>query len=273
MRRRAVHAAALIAFVAVASGCDTAKSSNPTSPSVAGPIAGVSITVPKLLEPVASSEIPNNAQPITLLIENSSTNGQRAVTYVVEVGTDSEFSTKVFSREGVAPGDGGRTTLRLPDALEADRTYYWRARATDGANASPYSAAMSFVVYVPANLGIPTPLSPVGDARISGLRPVFVVRNSARSGPIGAVSYIFEISENDSFSAIAAVVTVPEAANETRLTLGQDLRYDTRYFWRVRSFDSQTATTWCPTQVFLTPSQPVVTATIGVKRSFSARSN
>ena len=101
MTRRAANAALLFAFVAVAAGCDTAKSSNPTSPSVAGPIAGVSITAPKPLEPAASWSIPADAQPITLLIENSSTNGQRAVTYVFEVATDSEFSSKVFSQDGI----------------------------------------------------------------------------------------------------------------------------------------------------------------------------
>jgi hypothetical protein len=259
MRRRAVQAALLCSIVAVASGCETAKSSNPTSPSVAGPIAGVSITPPKPLEPGASWTIANNAQPITLLIENSSTNGQRAVTYIFEIATDSEFSTKVFSRDGIPPGDGGRTALRLPDALSGDRTYFWRAKATDGANASSYSAAVPFTVFIPASLGIPTPLSPVGDTRISGRRPEFVVRNSTRSGPIGAVSYGFEISENDAFTAMVAVVTVPEASNETRFTLGQDLKYDTRYFWRVRSFESNTGTGWSPTQAFTTAVLPPIT--------------
>jgi hypothetical protein len=34
--------------------------------------------------------------------------------------------------------------MRLPDALATGRSYYWRARADDGANASPYSPAANF---------------------------------------------------------------------------------------------------------------------------------
>ncbi len=254
MRRSTIAATALIALLLT--GCETAKSSNPTSPSVAGPIPGVNITTPKLLEPGANWNINNTDQPITLLIENASSNGQRPVTYVFEVAADVEFATKLFNQEGVAPGGNGRTSVRLPDALASDRTYYWRARATDGANASAYTAASAFSIVTPARLDPPSPAAPVGGVQIASRRPEFVARAGARSGPVSGVSYTFEISRNESFTAMVAVVTIPETPVETRFTLAQELDYGTRFFWRVRASDPRTASAWSPTQMFVTPEEP-----------------
>ncbi len=241
--------------VAMLAGCGAEKSKNPTSPSIAGPIAGVNITAPKPLEP-QGVPVKTTEQPVTLLIENASTNGERALSYVFEIATDGEFRQKVFNREGVEPGGNGRTSLRLPDALAPDRTYYWRARALDGANTGPYSAAASFTVYTPVDLGVPQPISPVGGVRTNSERPEFKTRNASRSGPVGAIAYTFQISENEPFTAIVAVVTVPEQATETKFRLAQELTYDKRYFWRVRAYDPNTTGAWSPTQTFLTPTAP-----------------
>lgn len=256
MTRRLHTLVVLLGAAAALTGCESAKSSNPTSPSVAGPIPGVAITTPKPLEPGANWTISSPNQPITLLIENSSTNGVRPVSYVFEVSLDADFANKVFAREGVEPGSGGRTSLRLPDALASDRVYFWRAKAADGANASSYSPPVSFSVVTPAVLETPVPLAPVGGIRVTSRRPDFVVRNSARSGPISGVSYVFEISENDSFTAPLAIVTLHEGALETRFTLAQELAYERSYFWRVRSFDPGTSSPWTATQTFLTPVEP-----------------
>src|SRR5437763_15227881 len=113
---------ALVALVALIS-CESSKSSNPLSPSVAGPIPGVNISAPKMLEPVPGQRIAVDRQPVTLLIENSSTTGVRPLSYAFEIATDAAFNSKIFARDGIAPGDGGRTSLRLPDALQTGRTY------------------------------------------------------------------------------------------------------------------------------------------------------
>jgi hypothetical protein len=49
--------------------CATSKSEDPLSPTVAGPIGGVSISAPKLLEPGPGAQINTKTQPLTLLIE------------------------------------------------------------------------------------------------------------------------------------------------------------------------------------------------------------
>ena len=128
----------LCSLVVATTGCAAEKSSNPLTPTVAGPIPGVDITAPKVLTPVAT-KIPVDSQPVTLLAENASSSGVRPLTYSFEIATDTGFANKVFVREDVTPGDGGRTSLRLPDRLAPERSYFWRARAQDGANTGPFS--------------------------------------------------------------------------------------------------------------------------------------
>src|SRR5215211_2761791 len=135
MRRNMLRTLAPLALVMALAACEAQKSSNPLSPSVAGPIPGVEITPPKLLDPSQGFKFKANQQPIKLVIENSSSSGVRPVTYIFEVAGDAAFNNKVFARSGIVPGDGGRTTV-LIEALELGRAYYWRARAEDGANNS-----------------------------------------------------------------------------------------------------------------------------------------
>src|SRR4029079_18050831 len=184
-------AAALPAALMVAvAGCEAQKSSNPLSPSVAGPIPGVNITAPKLIDPVQGFKYKESQQPIKLVIENATSNGVRPVTYMFEVATDSSFTTKVYARSGVPPGDGNRTSVQI-DRLDLGRAYYWRARADDGANASEFASAQFEVLPKPV-LNAPGPVSPVNNERVTSRRPTLTVNNSDRNVAIGAVSYEFQ---------------------------------------------------------------------------------
>ncbi|MGE5198722.1 MAG: hypothetical protein ACM3H9_03720 [Rhodospirillaceae bacterium] len=244
-----VPAAAALVFA----GCEASKSANPTSPSVAGAIAGVNISTPEPVAPGPGSAIPAKDQPVTLVVANASTNGQRPITYRFEVAVDADFTNRVATRDGIEPGAEGKTSYRLPDALASDRTYYWRAKALDGANESAYSQAVSFAVVNVAELQSPLPLAPISAVTTSSRSPEFRVRNAARTGPVGAVYYTFEISENESFTAMVAIVTVPEQSGETRFTINQELKAGIKHFWRVRAYDSGAASPWSLTQSFFTP--------------------
>ena len=244
----------VLPFAALAfAGCEASKSANPTSPSVAGPIAGVNISTPAPLSPGKGSSIPAKDQPVTLVVQNAATNGQRPITYRFEVAVDSEFNSKVDAREGIEPGADGKTTYRLPDALAAERTYYWRAKAVDGANESAFSEAVSFAVVNIGEIQTPVPLSPIGASTTSNNTPEFRVRNAVRTGPVGSVYYTFEVSENESFTAMIAIVTVPERAAETKFTINQALKAGIKFYWRVRAFDSNVSSAWSLTQSFVTP--------------------
>jgi hypothetical protein len=75
----------------------------PAQPSIAGPIAGVAITAPKLMEPASGSQISVEAQPIVLTVGNSASNGVRPISYIFQIATDSGFSQVLFTQTGVAP--------------------------------------------------------------------------------------------------------------------------------------------------------------------------
>lgn len=246
---------ALVTLVTAGAACDASKSSNPLSPNVAGPIPGVDISAPKPLEP-ASAKIPVDQQPLTLLAENAGSTGVRPLSYVFEVAADTGFSNTVFVRENVGPGNGGRTSIQLPDRLTPERTYYWRVRAQDGANAGPYSAPASFDIFTPIVIESPVLVAPTANAVQQPLRPTFVVNNSAHSGPVGSLSYVFELADSDSFANKVNVV-VPEQANQTSLTPAQDLAYSTVYYWHVRAFDSTTVGPWSANRAFQTIAKPV----------------
>ncbi len=254
MKRASIRRfALLLPILAIGAACDVSKSSNPLSPSVAGPIPGVNITAPNPVDPAQASKIADTNQPVTLTVENGTSNGVRPLTYLFELAADSGFTNKLYSRDGIAPGNG-RTSFKLPDALQTGRTYYWRARAQDGANTSPYSPALYFEVYTPVVIDVPTPLSPVGGMTVSTLTPEFRVRNAARSGPVGTISYRFEAADNEAFAGVTGSVVVPEQSGETAVTSPIAFTANKTYFWHARAFDSNNVMgPWSATQVFKTP--------------------
>ena len=199
------------------------------------------ITAPKVLEPSVGARVAADAQPVSLLIENASSSGVRPLSYVFEVATDAGFTNKVFSREAIAPGEGGRTTLRLPDPLASGRSYFWHARAEDGANTGPFSAAANFAVFTPIVIEAPEPIAPAMNATLGSLRPPFVVNNARHSGPVGALSYTLEIADSFTFANKVATMTIGEQPNQTRFDLNTDLKYSSVYYWHVRAGDSSTA--------------------------------
>src|SRR6266508_1032105 len=99
MTSRLARLACVLAAVGL-TACEAKKSSNPTSPTVAGPIPGVNITAPVLLEPAQGFKFKENEQPIRLVVQNATSSGVRPLTYTFEVAADSGFGTKAFSRSG-----------------------------------------------------------------------------------------------------------------------------------------------------------------------------
>lgn len=237
----------------VAAGCAIEKSSNPLSPTVAGPIAGVNITAPKPLEPISGQPISGDLQPVTLLLENALTTGERPLSYTFDVASDAGFANKVFSREGITPGDNGRTSLRLPDALGTGRGYYWRAKAQDGANAGPYSATANFNVVTPVSFDKPTPLSPINNSQVSSQSPDFKWGDAPRQGTPLEVGYVVEVATSDTFANRIAVWTYSEQPGQTSVAAGSALPPSAQIFWHVRAFQGGILGPWSDTQIFRTP--------------------
>jgi hypothetical protein len=251
---RTARALAVVAALA-AGACQVAKSSNPLTPTVAGPIPGVTITAPSIRQPSTGSKISADQQPIALTVGNASTSGVRPLSYVFDVAADAGFTNKVFTRDGIVPGDGGQTTMRLPDALASGRSYFWRARAQDGANTGPYTSS-DFNVFTPVVLNAPVLIAPVNDVTVNSLRPRFSFSNASRSGPAGAITYAVQVSESSAFSS-GLQWTVAEQPGQTNLDAPSDLPAGIQLFWRVLASDPTTKGPFSATASFHTP-VPVV---------------
>jgi hypothetical protein len=244
----AVCSAVLLATVL---GCEAQKSSNPLSPSVAGPIAGVEITAPRMVEPAQGARFKEAQQPIRLLVENATSSGVRPLYYTFEVATDAEFQTKMFARSQVTPGGDGRTTVQI-DRLELGRTYHWRARAEDGANSGPYVTAQ-FQVLPRASIGAPAQIAPINNERTGTRQPTMFAGRPDRNEAVGGLVYEFQIATDGAFSQIAASALADETGGQTTFTPGHALAANTQHFWRVRAADAETQGPWSATQGFITP--------------------
>jgi len=243
----------LIPLVVSVAACELTKTENPLSPSVAGPIPGVEISAPKLLEPVPNQQIAGDKQPITLLIENAYSTGQRPLLYRIDIATDGAFGNVVFSREGIEPGPNGRTSFTLPNALGSGRQYFWRAQAQDGANTGPYASMSAFALFTPVAFDKPNPISPVGGTKVTTTTPEFRFSNAPRTGVPGLVTYVIEVATNSSFSGLIAAWQFTEQAGETRFTAASGLPGGTQIFWHVRAFEATALGPWSDTATFVTP--------------------
>jgi hypothetical protein len=232
-------------FAAVAAVCLAAaacsKNSTPTQPTTAAATtdaaaATASVTVPRQLSPAAGASIRNVDQPVTLVVANAVLTQSAAATYTFEVSTDAAFAAKVYSKTGVAAGSGGQTSLTI-DKIAAGTSYFWRARAEGGGTTGPYTAARAFTIGPAIVIDAATLVSPIANAG-TGARPTFTVTNATRSGPIGALTYKFEIAATSSFTPVLIAGTVTEGTARTSFTPSIDLPAETTLFWRVTVSDA-----------------------------------
>lgn len=235
-----------------AAGCGTERSSNPLSPSVAGPIAGVTITAPKPLEPANGAEF-NTGQPVTLLMENASSTSERPFWHKIEVALDSAFAQQVMTADKVMPGANGRASYTINSGLVAGRVYYWRAVALDGANTGPYSNFANFRVVDPTTVGTPAPISPVNGETIASTTPTLVARNTANTGSPGPITYRFEVATDPGFAQMVAVWSAARSGGDTTSVTGGGLAAGTTFYWRVIASDGAFTSAYSTAQSFKTP--------------------
>jgi hypothetical protein len=174
-------------------------------------------------------------QPLTLAITNSTMVTPMTVTYTLEVATDTAFTAKAFTREGIAEGAGGTTSVVL-STLEGAKTYYWRSRATVDGTAGEYSPARSFVLGPRVVVDKPVLSTPgLGDEFYTN--PALVTNNATRVGPVTTMQYNFQMSRSSSFATILEQANVTEGSGgKTSWTPTVELS-EGPYFWRVRATD------------------------------------
>jgi hypothetical protein len=244
----------LLALAATA--CEAEKSKNPLSPNVAGPIGGVSITVPVPASPINSTEV-LNSQPVRLTFANSSTNGVRPLYYVVELAADAGFVNKLYANGRVSPAGGAQTSVVVDGTLSAERTYFWRVKADDGANESEYSPTARFDLVVPIVIEAPVPTSPVGGQTVGSTRPTLTVTNGGIQGRAGRVEYWFEVALDQAFAQTLVQIGVERNAAGSTSAQMPELPANTLLYWRAAGFNGSLTGAWSVVQSFRTaPAAP-----------------
>lgn len=246
-------------------GCDAERSSNPLSPQIAGPIAGVTISTPGTVEPPNGLLIASTAQPVTLRFANVTSNSVRPFTYEVEVATDPVFAHTLLTITDVTPSETGTVVVTLTQTLDAGQVYYWRVRAVDGANASVYSETASFEVFTAVVIAAPVADVPSGGQTTATNSPMLLAHHADISGPAETIMYRFELAAEPGFSTPTAILTVvPDNGPSTAVSPG-GLPYDQTFHWRVRASaqarNGQVLGPWSNTASFRTPPASVIIGT------------
>lgn len=217
--------------------CSKSSPGSPSSVSAAvvDPALTASVAAPRPLTPASGTVIANLAQPVTLIVQNAVVTKPGGTTYTFEVAGDVEFATKVQTKDSVAEGNGGQTSVKL-DALAPAKDYYWHARATAGGTTGVFGVAYKFTIGPAITINAPAPIAPLTGAQ-TGARPALRVTNAVRQGPAGAISYRFEIANTSSFSSIVMTGTNTEGVNETGFIPPSDLPANVTLFWQATAID------------------------------------
>lgn len=214
--------------------------SSPSAP------AAVPTAAPQLLTPGNGTLIANQAQPVTLTVQNAAAS-KAGTTYTFEVASDVGFTTKVQTKEGIAEGAAGRTSVLL-DALLAAKDYYWRARAQAPGSTGTFSDPFKLTIGPAISLAAPVPISPLNNGETTS-RPALRVNNAGRSANVGAISYRFEIASDLSFGSILVTGTNTEGINETGFIPTVDLPTRVPLYWRAFAIDAANGITSPPSNV------------------------
>jgi hypothetical protein len=250
------YSVARVCVVAFALSAAVACTKNSTQPSG----VDASIVAPVPSQPANNSQVANATQPVTLVVTNA-TSTKTGLTYTFQVATDVAFASIVQTKDSVPEGANGQTSVRL-DTLAPGRDYFWRARASATGAAGNYGIASRFALGPAININPPVPISPLTNAQ-TVQRPALRVANAVRTGPTGAITYLFEVATSAAFTTILTSATVAEGVNETGLIPTVDLPMGTPLFWRATANDgtNAAASVASPAQSFtVIPSQAGVIA-------------
>ena len=238
MRHRACSGILCLAVLLAAAACG----STPAAPTPAPAAA------PQLVTPANGSQVANQTQPVKLTVNNAPAGtATGARTYTFEVASDVAFTNKVQTKDGVAEGSGGQTSVTL-DPLQSVKDYYWRARAQTGTTAGTFSDPFKFTIGAAITLAAPNPIGPLTNAETTP-RPALRVSNASRSGPAGPITYKFEVARDSSFGSIVMTGNNTEGINETGFIPTTDLPTGVLLYWRATATDAANSVTSSPSTV------------------------
>src|SRR5919201_1670390 len=243
MKLKSVSVSTALAFTVAVCACQKSSPTRPTenapdvsTPAVVDAKAGLTITAPQLVTPADGQRFRFGDQALTLTIKNAAATGSAAVTYTFQVATDAAFGSIVYSKDGVAEGNG-QTSLKI-DKLAGNKDYFWRARANVGSLAGPFAKGRAFNVGPEVVLQAPALTAPANNEQAGGSVLTLTVANADRSGPVTQIVYHFEISDTSAFGSLVATANVPEqAGGQTTAQINARLTTNATYYWRAQATD------------------------------------
>jgi hypothetical protein len=245
--KKSVFVWSAFALLSMATACTKSSPARPSdlaSSATGGAITdastGITITTPVQVSPTVNQQFKFADQPLTLTVKNAVQTGSGALTYSFEVATDAAFASKVFSKDGVAEGAGGQTSLKIHTlAGPGAKSYFWRARASSASVAGLYTAARAFAVGPQVVIGAPTLVSPSSGATL-GDKGSLTVSNASVTGPAGTPIYRFEVSDSASFGNLVFAASAVQGSGQTSASMTARLTTNGTYFWRVQVSDPST---------------------------------
>ncbi len=180
---------------------------------------------PELYYPVygAINQMPNSL----LLWEQISGSAK----YIVQIDTDSLFPN---------PDIDSSITVNQKNAsnLKFGVKYFWRVKAKNATLSSDWSEVFSFIV-----LNNPNQISPADNAVSQPIIDMKVNWNKIT----GITGYQIQLAKTDTFNPSLIDVIVTDSFN-----ICNSLKYDTKYYWRVRALGTLNTSEWSPVRNFTT---------------------
>lgn len=204
----------------------------PTTPILANPSigAGVNVFAP------------------TLSVHNATDLDKDVLTYEFEVYADAAMTNPVARASSVTE-TAQITGWEIPVSLTENQTYYWRARAYDGALHGDWMSLAAFMVNTANDApGAPKLSSPSEGGSVTTLTPTLAVMNAADPDSDN-LTYEFEIYSGASLVTATSGVT-EEPSGVTTWTPGTDLIDNTVYQWRARAYDGDSYGPWTAMAAF-----------------------
>ena len=169
---------------------------------------------------------------------------------------DSGFANKLYSNSQVPPASGTQTSVVVDGTLTAERRYYWRVKADDGANSSGFSTAAIFELVVPVVLEAPSPVSPINGQTTSSTSVTLTVNNGRVEGRAGRVEYWFEVAFDQAFAQTLVQQPAERSAGTQTSTLIGGLPANRLFYWRAAGWNGTMTGPWSQVQSFRTPAAP-----------------
>lgn len=186
-----------------------------------------------------------------IIVTNSTDPDSPTLSYYFEADTVPTFDSANIVRSG-SKAEGEDTTSWHVDGLQDNTRYHVRAKASDGAAESPWSAVTGFfanTVNDPPTM--PILANPSDGAGVNVFAPTLSVHN-ATDPDKDALAYEFEVYADAAMTnLIAQAGSIAETAQVTAWEMPVSLTENQTYYWRARAYDGELHSGWTPVASFM----------------------